>query len=243
MSEGLKDRTWESIHMDYLEFAVLSFQACEESIAESNLGVRLNRHVIATIPYSYDCLEASVEFVYRMGSLKQLLIAIQDNWLSRNLQRKWNNLSLGDCIGMLVYAGVGQTFWRSDNQYKLVEELKRVRDGLTHRVPFGTELEEEILLQQELENGIVFTRLRPFGEPKQIGSAIMNFSSKAAVADFNRNPRLLGTADAGKALEILLCHLSKSVHMRLGHSCDDLGVFIYGDVLDCSSDRRLIVEL
>jgi hypothetical protein len=214
MSEGLKDRIWESIHTDYLEFAVLSLQACQESISESNLGVCLNRNVIDTIRYSYDCLEASVEFIYHMGLLKQLPIAIQDTWLSRNLQRKWNNLSLGDRIGMLIYAGVGQTIWRSDNQYKLFEELKRVRDGLTHPVPFGTELEKEILLQQELEDGIVFTKSRPIGEPKQIGSAIMNFSSKAAVADFNRNPRLLGNADAEKALEILLCHLSKSVHMR-----------------------------
>jgi hypothetical protein len=130
-----------------------------------------------------------------------------------------------------------------NGKVRLIEGLKRVCDGLTHPVPFGTELEEGILLQQELEDGIVFTKSRPIGEPKQIGSAIMNFSSKAAVADFNRHPCLLGNADAEKALEILLCHLSKLVQMRLVHSCGDLGVFIDGDFLDGSSDRRLIVEL
>ena len=209
MSEKVKDRTWESIHTDYLEFAFLSFQASQDSGSELTRGVRLNRNVIDTIRYSYDCLEASIEFVYHMGLLKQLPIAIQDNWLSRNLQRKWNNLSLGDRIGMLVYAWAGKTFWQSDNQYKLFEELKRVRDGLTHPVPFGTELEEEILLRQELEDSIVFTKSLPIGEPKQIGSVIMNFSPKGAIANFNQNPRLLANTDAEQALEILLCHLSR----------------------------------
>ena len=209
MAERVKDHIWQSIHTDYLEFAILSCQSCQESPSELNPGVHIKRNITNIIRYSYDCLEASIEFVYHMGRLEQLPIAIQDNWLSRTLQRKWNNLSLSDRIGMLSYAWTGQTFWRSDNQYKLFEELKKVRDGLTHPVPFGTELEKEILLRQRSENGTVLTESLAIGEPKQIGSANMNFSPKEAVAGFNQNPSLLGNEDAERALEIMLCHLSK----------------------------------
>jgi len=94
-------------------------------------------------------------------------------------------------------------------QAKLFEELKKMRDGLTHPVPFGTEIEKEILLRQRLENGTVLTESIAIGDTKQIGSANMNFSPKEAVAGFNQNPSLLGNEDAERTLEIMLCHLSR----------------------------------
>src|SRR5215471_14495866 len=144
MVDRRKDRTWQSIHIDYIAFAVLSWRASKQGQSEHSSGVYLNRNVIDTIRYSYDCLEASVEFIYHMGLLKQLAVDIQENWLVSNLNRKWNNLSLSDRIGMLTYSWLDRPFWQSDSEYKLFEDLKKVRDGLTHPVPFGTELEMEV---------------------------------------------------------------------------------------------------
>src|SRR5262249_13210469 len=152
---------------------------CEKGPSESNLGAILDRNIIDTIRYSYDCLEASIEFVYHMGELKQLPVNMQDNWLSRRyLKGKWNSLSLSDRIGILSYAWTGENFWRTESQRQLFDDLKKVRDGLTHPVPFGTELEEEILLEQEIENGAFLTKAQPLGEPKQIGSDSMKFNTK-----------------------------------------------------------------
>jgi hypothetical protein len=209
VGEIRKDRTWQSIHVDYIDFAVSSFRECEKGQKKPSIGAILDRNIIDTIRYSYDCLEASIEFVFHMGELKQLPIKIQGNWLTRYLKRKWRELNINDRIGMLSYAWVGQSFWQTDNQRQLFEDLKRVRDGLTHPVPFGTELEEEILLSQEVGSSAYLTKAQPCGEPKQIGSDIMNFSKEKAIAGFNQNPFLLEKADAEIALEIMLCHLCR----------------------------------
>jgi len=129
-----------------MDFAISSFRECEKGQNKPSFGAMLDRNIIDTIRYSYDCLEASIEFVFHMGGLRQLPIKTQENWLSRYLKRKWRELNISDRTGMLSYAWTGQNFWLTDNQHQLFEDLKRVRDGLTHPVPFGTELEEETRL-------------------------------------------------------------------------------------------------
>ena len=45
MVERVKDHIWQSIHTDYLEFAILSCQSCQESPSELNPGVHIKRNV------------------------------------------------------------------------------------------------------------------------------------------------------------------------------------------------------
>jgi len=204
-----KTQSWRSIHTDYLGFAVSTYRACQEKAPVPNGVINLHRHAIDTIRYSYDCFESSVEFVYHMGRLNQLRILIPSNWLTRYIERNWRNLSLSDRIGFLAYAWAGEQFWRTEDQLRLFHEWKRVRDGLTHPVPFGTELEQEILMRQEPADGITLTQSRLVSPPKQVGSESMVFSSQGAIAQFSQNPSSLEEEDAAKALEILLHHLAR----------------------------------
>jgi len=225
MAERAKERTWRSVHEDYIKFAVLSYRASRRATSDPNLSSYLNRNVIDTIRYSYDCLEASVEFIHQMGLLKQLPVDVPDNWLARYLHRRWDGLSLSDRIGMLTCAWLRAEFWQSHGAYQLFAELRRVRDGLTHPVPFGTELEREILRRQEFQDGSVFTESRPIGESTQIGKRKMDFGSKTGVAQFSRNPCLLGADDAERALEIMLRHLSRFERLFYGRTSTAFAFF------------------
>ena len=202
-----KTQSWRSIHTDYLGFAVSAYRIRQEKPSTPIAGINLHRHAIDTIRYSYDCFEASAEFVYHMGHLKQLHISVPSNWLTRYIERNWRNLSLSDRIGILTYTWTDKQFWLTEDQYCLFQEWKRVRDGLTHPVPFGTELEKEILLRQELEDGSTMTQSRLISPHRQVGADSMMFSSQRSIAHFSQDPSSLGEEDAAKALEILLHHL------------------------------------
>lgn len=207
MSTVEKTQSWRSIHTDYLGFTVVAYRTCQEKSPVPTTGINLHRHAIDAIRYSYDCLESAAEFVYHMGRLKQLRISIPVNWLTRYVERNWKNFSLSDRIGILTYGWTGEQFWLTDDQFRLFQEWKKVRDGLTHPVPFGTELEQEILLRQELEDGSTLTQTCLISSPKQVGADSMVFSSQSTVAQFSQNPLSLVEEDAAKALEILLYHL------------------------------------
>lgn len=211
-----KTQSWRSIHTDYLGFAVSAYRDCQEKALAKTADMNLHHHAIDTIRYSYDCFESSVEFVYHMGRLKQLRISVPSNWLTRYIERNWKNLSLSDRIGFLAYVWADKQFWLTESQISLFQEWKKVRDGLTHPVPFGTELEQEILMRQELEDGSTLTQSRLVSLPKQISGDSMTFSSHKAIAQFSRDPSSLGKEDAAKALEILLHHLVKLEDMFFG---------------------------
>lgn len=195
---------WRSVHSDYLQFAILAFRACRDKTATPIAPIHLDRDVVDSIRYSYDCFESAVEFVYHMGQLKQLDVSVPENWLTRYIGRNWGNLSLSDRAGILVHAWVGQNFWQTDDQIKVFEEWKRVRDALTHPVPFGTEMEREIISRKEREDGSTLTLAQSSKETKQVGKKTMVFSSRNPIADFAQYPSLLGRIDAEKSLEISL---------------------------------------
>src|SRR5687767_9320697 len=136
MEKKVEAQPWRTIHLNYLEFAVLSFRACGEETVPSGTG--LNRPVVDTIRYAYDGLEASTEFVRHMGLLKELPGPLQENWLSRYLDHNWEQLSLSDRIGVLAYAWLGQRFWQTEKQFQLLEDLKQVRETLARPLPLGT---------------------------------------------------------------------------------------------------------
>lgn len=205
MGDVIKKHIWQSIHSAYLRFAVFSVRACDQSETDPSNYVYVNRHAIEAIRYSYDCLEASVEFVFHIGCLNQLPVTINDNWLSGHVGRKWRSLSLGDRLGMLTFAWTGKSFWQTKHQYQLFEDLKKVRDGLTHPIPFGTEIETEIITQEKTPNG-VYTESRQIGEGKQLKPDWLVYQRRA-VAQFGVSAGSLERKDAEQALEILLRHL------------------------------------
>jgi hypothetical protein len=207
MTTTEKLQSWRSIHTDYLSFAVISYLASHEESPSPAAGAHIDRNVFDTIRYSFDCLEASIEYVYSMGRLRQLPVSIPINWLTRYAERAWRNLSLSDRIGILAYAWTHTAFWENERQFRLFTEWKKVRDGLTHPIPFGTEIEREIIKREEVEDGAILTMSRFVGDERQIGPEAMSFTSQASLAHFSENPTSLATGDAAKALELLLRHL------------------------------------
>jgi hypothetical protein len=92
-------------------------------------------------------------------------------------------------------------------QHQLFEDLKKVRDRLTHPIPFGTEIEEEIVMQREIANGLIYTRSRPSSREKILKPNWL--VSDKPVANFKPSPERLNREDAEQALEILLRHLMR----------------------------------
>lgn len=216
MAKRIKEKSWRSIHLDYLHFAVLSFQASLKAPAASPPGVCLDRHVMETIRYTYDCLEATVEFIRHMGLLKQLPVEIHENWFSRYLEHNWEQLNLSDRIGILAYAWRNQRFWQTEKQLQLFEDLKKVRDGLTQPIPFGTEIEQEIITRRELNARQIRSQSQLAGGSRPARSERPFLGTKKAVAEFEPNPIHLGKADAEQAIEILLCHLLRFEEIYFG---------------------------
>lgn len=204
MKQFITEQSFRSIHTAYLRFAILSLRACDQSRHELRTTY-INRNAIEAIRYSYDCLEASAEFIFLLGQQKQLPIEISENWLSRSLHRKWANLSLSDKFGMLAFAWTGQAFWQHDAQYQLFTDLKKVRDGLTHPVPFGTEIEFEILSDEETAKDQVYGVQKPTGKFKYTKPDWLT-NTKNAVATFAQSTDELEKRDAEQAVEIMLRH-------------------------------------
>ncbi len=203
--EKVTEATWRSIHTDYIQFAHCSYLAAKSDKQPPGAHIFLDKNVIDTIRYSFDSLEASTVFVYHMGLNKQLPIQPEDNWLARYMRRTWRALSLAERLGMLVFAWTGKSFWKSSEEFQLFIDLKRVRNGLTHPIPYGTEIEKEILYEEELENGLISTKARHIGDPKELTPNWL--TSTKAVACFQNDPIKMTIADAEKALEIMLLHL------------------------------------
>jgi hypothetical protein len=181
--------SYNSVHTDYLRFAFLSFQKCKTDGAKSSFPY-INRNAIETIRYSFDCLEASIKFIFFMGSQKQLPITIPENWLIRYMQRQWSALSLSDSLGLLSFAWTEQAFWQNVQQYQLFDDLRKLRNGLTHPKPLGT---------------VVYKDTEAPRTEKMLDPYFLVHSKP--IAKFHNSPHLLDISDAEKALEILFHHL------------------------------------
>jgi len=201
-------REHRSIHQDYLLFAWLSLRDCSNARADPITSAYVNRPAIEAIRYSYDCLDASINFVFHLGKLKQLPITIRESWLSRFVYRKWEDLSLSDRIGILSFAWTKRAFWQTEKQFRLYEDLRKVRNGLTHPEPFGREMNYEVLREQGDRVGFYCEIRRQIGKDRLLKPNRLVDPNKA-IASFNQRPDNLGKKDAEQALEILLHHLSR----------------------------------
>lgn len=214
-------REHRSMHQDYLLFAWHSLLDCSGDKVNPITSAYVNRPAIEAIRYSYDCLDASINFVLEQGKLNQLPITIRDNWLSRFLDRKWIELSLSDRIGILSFAWTMEPFWKTDDQFQLYEDLRKVRNGLTHPKPFGREVTSEVLREQS-ENECKISR--QIGEDRLLKPDWLVAPNKA-IASFNQRPDKLGKEDAEIAFEILLHHLSRFEELFFNNRTTWFGVY------------------
>jgi len=186
-----KKTTYRSIHTDYLQFAILSFLESKNAASKRSPNF-VNRTVVESIRYAFDCIEASSQFVFQLAQIKQLPIDIPDTWLTRFLVRQWNELSVADSLGLLSFAYTGSPFWQSDEQFQLFEDLRKLRNGLTHPKPTAT---------RSVRRGTIFTSVELLHPHALVNSK--------PIATFNPTPIELDQSDAEQALEILLHHLNR----------------------------------
>jgi hypothetical protein len=205
--------TYRSIHIDYLRFAVMSYRDCKNESNRSSASAFISKNVIESVRYSYDCLDALVKFVFFLGDNDSLPIIIDDTWLLRYIRRQWNTLSLSDSIGILTYAFTSESFWQNEEQFQLFEDLRKLRNGLTHPKPLGKKVfqDEQSIRTEELLEPNYLVHSKP-------------------IANFHSSPDLLDHTDAEKAFEILLHHLIRIQNLFFQNSWPTQ--FAYYDEID-----------
>ena len=211
-------------------------------------GFRVYQEVVDAVRYSYDCLEATAEFVYNSGKREELPASIPSSWLTRYLDRKWQGLNLSDKLGLMAYAWTQSDFWESKAQYQLFSELKRARDGLTHTQPFATEYNMK-LLSEEREGRLVLRQYAVYQErdisrkrleAKGLKSATL--SEKKSIAQFSPTPASLDRFDAEKAVEIMLLHLERVCHLFFRGDGRHFRVYGHPIHVECScADARELI--
>src|ERR1700730_12245524 len=124
---SLQNRT---LHWAYLEFDIRSSTA--KTSPKKGPSIPASRNVIEAIRYSYDFLGAAAEFAYQLVKDGPLGDSRTANWLRRYMDREWTKLYLSDKLGFLSFSRCGEGFWWSDDQYRLFEDLRTVRNAMTH---------------------------------------------------------------------------------------------------------------
>jgi hypothetical protein len=186
----------ETLHWAYLEFAIRSSRA--RLSQRKPPSIPTSRNVIEAIRYSYDFLDAAAEFAYAIVKDGPDGDSRPDSWLTRYVDRRWNSLSLSERLGFLSFTKCGEGFWRNDGQRRLFEELRALRNALTHPGIFGVQRVEEF---PDLSDGpAVSSREVIYGKMRPRKDAIAKFAGTLAV---------LGREDGRKAVEIALRHAER----------------------------------
>jgi hypothetical protein len=206
-----------TLHWAYLEFAIRSSRAVASAVRPPSIPA--SRNVIEAIRYSYDFIDAAAEFAYVLvkdsadGDLRP------GNWLRGYVDRHWPSSSLAEKLGFLAFCTCGQAFWRNDNQRRLFEELRTVRDALTHPGIFSVVRVEHFA---DYSSPALSTRETIDGRMQ---------APKKALAKFAQHPKRLGPHDARKAVEIALRH-----SQRFEELFDRQGACLFGRV-NASANR------
>lgn len=185
----------DTLHWAYLEFAI---RASRARLSRTNPRVLpVPRNVVEAIRYAYDFIDAAAEFAYvTRGGIDGDLMP--KNWLTGYMDRKWNGLSLAEKLGMLTFAKHGEAFWRNDNQRQLFDDLRSVRDALTHPGIFSVERFEE---WEDFSSGSPLSSREAF-----VGGLR---APKNTIARFAQSLSAMGRDDAKKAVEIALRHAER----------------------------------
>lgn len=104
-------------------------------------------------------------------------------------------MQLSDKLGFLSFSKSGEGFWRTDGQRELFEDLKTVRNALTHPGIFGIEITAH---SPDFESPPTSTRKTVHGKMRRRKGGV-----------FAEHPEELGRNDAKKAVEIALRHAAR----------------------------------
>ncbi len=212
-------QTMNSIHQDYIQFAINSYRDCGKSATgKARRRTWVDRNVIETIDYSVKAIEALVHHTFFLGLYKRLPIEPDlDSAASQEMIELWPNvrIALEPRIDQLADVWTNQKFWLNDKQRLLFRELKEARDDLTHPVPFGAEQTELVISEEATEDGVVGrTYLRKGSRAIRRSARRSNrgrevLSKVGKISQFESTPDKLGLDDAEKAVEIQLRHLHR----------------------------------
>ncbi len=200
-----------TLHWAYLEFAIrASTSRLSKAMPPS---IPASKNLIEAIRYSYDFVDAAAEFAYQLTKGDPDGDPRPDNWLRRYVDRQWTSFSLADKLGILSFSRHGVAFWHNEKQHQLFEDLRNVRNALTHPGIFGF-----LCVEQYSDYSGLPVSSRQTVEGKMR-------TPKQAVAKFVEHPEDLQRKDALKAVEIALRHAE-----RLEQLFGRKGTYLFGRV-------------
>ena len=190
----------ETLHWAYLEFAIRSSRAKVSQRKPPSMPA--SRSVIEAIRYSYDFLDAAAEFAYALVNGGPDGDSRPDNWLTRYMDRQWKSFPLSERLGFLAFTKCGEGFWRNQAQRQLFDELRTLRNALTHPGIFTVERVEEFA---NLSEGSALSSCQVIhGKILPRKNTIAKFAN--SLVAFNRE-------DGRKAVEIALRHAERFEQM------------------------------
>jgi hypothetical protein len=148
---------------------------------------------------------------------------VPDTGLSRYCERKWKEFSVGDRVGVLAYAWTGCPFWNAETEFQMFEDLRKLRNALTHPKPAGIERSRRIVSRRKVK-GFTSTIAKAVGSPRVLNPEHLTHGKKA-VAQFATSPFAIGHADAEQAVEILLCHMARFDERFFGRGSTRFAMF------------------
>jgi hypothetical protein len=185
-----------SLHSAYLGFAIRA--AAVKTSQKRAQGIPVDRNIIEAIRYSYDFIDASAEYTYQLMKGGLSGDSRPQNWLTNYMDRRWNDLGLSDKLGLLSFIRCGEGFWRTDKQLGLFEDLRNIRNALTHPGMFGRKTEAGY---EDFDSPLPVTSKTTFSGKMKRG--------KSSIAGFAEHPEELENQDARKAVEIALRHAER----------------------------------
>ena len=88
MGEKVKKTEWQSIHWDYQQFAIQACYDCHHKGSTPETQHDLNKAALEAVRYSYDCLEATIEFIFHIGSIDTDLFLIHVRSFKKNIRQQ-----------------------------------------------------------------------------------------------------------------------------------------------------------
>lgn len=182
-----------TLHWAYLEFAIRSVAA--KTTGKKPPSIPVSRNIVEAIRYSYDFLDAAAEFGFHIATGGSDGDVTMNKWVTGYMDRNWTACSLSDKLCFLGVSKGSDGFWRTEGQRHLFEELRRVRNALTHPGIFSFNTVEQFA---DFD-----------GPPLSSTRTVTGKMRPGAARVFVGHPADLGKEDARKAVEIALRHAQR----------------------------------
>ncbi len=182
---------WNPLHAHFIRFAYDSLMQSKPRQTSVD-WVRLDRATVDTILYSNVALEAAVESALLFAQIGHLSRPLTEWGKEHCSEHRWTSRHLFKRFEFFARALGDEPFWTNASQRQLFQDLRRLRNELTHSRPVGMELRRSNVLQA--------LAVRLIEPDRQVNAG-------RCVANFVQTPDWLGREDAEQAFEILIRHL------------------------------------